>query len=214
MSAEVLQLEQGTDVWLKARLGVLTASCAHDLMPNKKTGKRKESWESYMLQLMSEVCTGKGEEIHAKQLEWGRVNEIAAKAAYEFEAGETVLPGGFIYNMDKRVGASPDGLIKGKNKGLELKCPFSSETHIDSLLNGAIKDQYITQVQWSMWVTGFDAWAFGSFDPRMKNHMIHIEVIKRDEEMMKLFNELVPQFIKEMDEKLKRLNVNFGDQWK
>lgn len=213
MSAKVIQLEQGSEAWLKARLGVLTASQAHDLMPNKTNGKRKASWESYMIQLLSEICTGKGEEINAKALEWGRVNEVAERAAYEFEANETILPGGFITNLEGRVGASPDGLVKGKNKGLELKCPFSSETHVDSLLNGAIKDAYITQVQWSMWVTGFDEWAFASFDPRMKNHMIHIEVIKRDEEMMKLFNELVPQFIKEMDEKLRKLNAVWGQQW-
>lgn len=213
MNTQVLTIEQGTEAWLKARLGVLTASCAHDLMPNKTNGKRKASWDSYMIQLISEVCTGKGEEINAKALEWGRVNEVSARAAYEFEANEMILPGGFIYNLDKRVGASPDGLVKGKNKGLELKCPFSSQTHIDFILNGAIKDAYVTQVQWSMWVTGFDEWAFASFDPRMKNRMVHIEVIKRDEEMMKMFNELAPKFIKEMDEKLKELGFVYGQQW-
>lgn len=232
MSAQILKLEQGSQEWLKARLGVITASCAHDLVPTitekeavlskkdgrvlhpaKKTVKFKEARNTYMNQLIAEVCTGKAEELSAKPLEWGKVNEVAARAAYEFEASEKIDDGGLIYNLDKRVGCSPDGIVKGKNKGLELKCPYSSKTHIDFLINGAIKDEYITQVQWSMWVAGFDEWAFASFDPRMKSHMIHIEVVKRDEKMMSIFDEIVPQFIQEMDKKLKRLGVLWGSQW-
>jgi hypothetical protein len=195
------------------RLGVITASCAHDLLPAKRGGAFKQARQTYMNQLIAEVCTGNGEELSAKQLDWGKSNEIASRAAYSFEANEIVLDGGFIYGIDKRVGASPDGIIKGKNKGLELKSPYSSRTHIDFLVSGIIKDEYLTQVQWSMWVSGFDEWAFASFDPRMKTKMIHYQVIKRDPETMKLFEEIVPQFIKEMDEKLEKIGVVFGSQW-
>lgn len=213
MNTEFQTVEQNSDAWLKMRLGVITASCAHDLLPAKRGGGFKQARQTYMNQLIAEVCTGKGEELNAKQLEWGRSNEIAAKAAYSFEANEIVLDGGFIYGLDKRVGCSPDGLIKGKNKGLELKSPYSSKTHIDFLVNGAIKEEYLTQVQWSMWVAGLDEWAFASFDPRMKTKMIHIEVIERDPEMMKLFNEIVPRFVEEMDEALARIGIPFGSQW-
>lgn len=213
MNTQFLPVEQSSCAWLKMRLGVITASCAHDLLPAKRGGAFKQARQTYMNQLIAEVCTGNGEELSAKQLDWGKSNEIASRAAYSFEANEIVLDGGFIYGIDKRVGASPDGIIKGKNKGLELKSPYSSRTHIDFLVSGIIKDEYLTQVQWSMWVSGFDEWAFASFDPRMKTKMIHYQVIKRDPETMKLFEEIVPQFIKEMDEKLEKIGVVFGSQW-
>jgi hypothetical protein len=211
---QILKVEQGSEDCLKARLGVITASCAHDLLPSK-TGKGsfKQSRQTYMNQLIAEVCTGKGEELNAKQLSWGKENEIAARAEYQFEAAEKVQDGGFIYGLDKRVGCSPDGLVVGKNKGLELKCPYSTDTHIAFLLQGKIKDEYITQCQWSMWVAGFDEWAFASFDPRMKMRMIEIQIIKRDPEMMALFDEIVPAFIKEMDEALEKIGIPFGTQW-
>lgn len=213
MNAQFLQVPQGDDVWLKMRLGVITASCAHDLLPSK-TGKGfKQARTSYMNQLISEVCTGRSEELNAKALSWGKDNEIAARAAYTFETGEEVFDGGFIYGIDKRTGCSPDGLIKGKKKGLELKCPFSSDTHVAYLLQDEIKDEYITQVQWSMWVSGFDEWAFASYDPRMRTKRIKITTFQRDEKMMMIFDEIVPAFIEEMNEKLKKIGLPFGSQW-
>jgi hypothetical protein len=214
MNAQIIKTEQGSQEWLKMRLGVITASCAHDLLPSKRGGGFKASRNSYMNDLIGEVCTGRSKELNANALEWGKVNEIAAKAAYSFEANEKIQDGGFIYGMDKRVGCSPDGLVVGRNKGLELKCPYNTEKHIDFLRDDFIKDEYITQCQWSMWVAGFDIWSFASFDPRMKKHMIKIHIIERDEKMMTLFNEIVPEFIKEMDEVLKKLEINFGEHWK
>jgi exodeoxyribonuclease (lambda-induced) len=233
MNAQFMQVEQSSDAWLKMRLGVITASCAHDLIPTitekeavyskkdptvmlhpaSKKVTFKQARQTYMDQLIAEVCTGRGEEINAKALSWGKENEVAARAAYSFESGEKIQDGGFIYGMDKRVGASPDGIVVGKNKGLELKAPYSSDTHIAFLLHDEVKPEYVTQVQWSMWVSGFDFWDFASFDPRMKKNMIKIVTFKRDEEMMKMFSEIVPQFIKEMDAHLEKIGMSFGSQW-
>jgi putative phage-type endonuclease len=214
MNAQFMQVEQSSDVWLKMRLGVITASCAHDLLPSK-TGKGafKQARQTYMNQLIAEVCTGRGEEINAKALSWGKENEVAARAAYSFEAGEKIQDGGFIYGMDKRVGASPDGIVVGKNKGLELKCPYSSDNHIAFLLWDSVPDSYVTQVQWSMWVSGFDIWSYATFDPRMKTNMIKIITFERDEKMMALFSEIVPAFISEMDAHLEKLGMKFGQQF-
>jgi hypothetical protein len=213
MNAEILKTEQGSQEWLKLRLGVITASRAHDILPSKKGGGFNKSRQTYMNELVAEVCTGRGDEINAKALSWGKENEVAARAAYQFEASERIEDGGFVYGLDRRVGCSPDGIVTGKNKGLELKCPFSSETHIAFLTEDKIKDEYITQCQWSMWVAGFDVWAFASFDPRMKKHMIKIQVIERDPKMMALFDEIVPGFIEDMNKLLERLEIEYGSQW-
>jgi hypothetical protein len=212
--SEIIQIDQNTPAWHRLRMGVKTASQSHDLMPNKTTGKRKASWETTMSRLIAEVCTGTYEELNAKALEWGKANEAAAIAGYEFEKGVKALKGGFIYGKGRRVGCSPDILVEGQKRGAEIKCPFNSENHITFLLEDKIRDEYITQMQFSMWVSGFDAWDFISFDPRMKKHMIKVVTLERDPKFMTLFDELIPEFIKEMDEKLARLGMHFGDQWR
>jgi hypothetical protein len=211
--SEIIQVDQNTLEWSKMRMAVITGSCAHDLIPNKTNGKRKASWDSYMNKLIAEACTGTCEELNARALEWGKANESAAVAGYEFEKGIKALKGGFIYGQNRRTGCSPDALVDGQKRGAEIKCPFNSENHIEFLLEETIRDQYITQMQFSMYVSGFDCWDFISFDPRMKTNMIKIVTLERDPKMMALFDELVPQFIHEMDQKLKRLGVSWGSQW-
>src|SRR5690606_31085780 len=131
------------------------------------------------------------EEINAKPLEWGKVNEIAARAAYQFESGVEVEQGGFIYALNKRVGCSPDFIAKKIKKGGEIKCPWNPANHIKFLVEEEIKDEWVSQMQFQLWVSGFEAWDYASFDPRMKSHMIKIKEIVRDPKMMSLFDEII-----------------------
>jgi hypothetical protein len=212
-AAEILTVNQGTEEWFRMRLGVLTASKAYDILPSKRGGGFKEARTTYMNQLIAEVCTGHYEEINAKPLEWGKVNEVAARAAYQFESGIEVKEGGFMYAYNKRAGCSPDFIAKTMNKGGEIKCPWNPANHIKFLIEDEIKDEWIAQMQFQLWVSGFDAWDFASFDPRMKTKMIQIKEILRDPKMMALFDEIVPAFIVEMDEKLEKIGIPFGSQW-
>lgn len=232
-AAELLTVDQGTDAWFKMRLGVITASCAHDLIPtitvkdavyskrdpskilHPAVNKRefKKARQTYMNQLIAEVCTGRHEEINARPLEWGKTNEIAARAAYEFESSTPVKEGGFIYTQNRRAGCSPDFIAVNTLKGGEIKCPWNPVNHINFLLDDEIKDEWITQMQFQLWVSGFTEWDFASFDPRMKTSIIKIKRIERDPKMMSLFDEIVPEFITEMDEKLARIGIPFGSQW-
>lgn len=218
MGAELLICtdEQGSDAWLKARLGVITASQAHSLLLSKtsKAPKYKEARSTYMNQLIAEVCTGYSEELNAKALEWGKVNEDAAVAAYEFATGNEVEKIGLVYkDKSKRAGASADFRIKGKNHGGENKCPINPQYHIDFLLNGEIKDEYLTQIQFGLWVTNWDAWDFTSYHPRMKLKTVHHVTIERDQELMSYFDFEIPKFTHEMDQKLKQIGIEFGAQW-
>lgn len=217
MSALLIsEYPQGTEEWLRARLGVITASRAHDLLPNArtKTFQYKEARKSYMYELIGEVCTGYSEELNARALQWGKDNEDAAIAAYEFATGHEVEKIGLVYKDEsKRCGASADFKIKGKNHGGENKCPITPKVHIDFVLGGEIKPEYISQVQFGLWVTGWDAWDFTSYHPRMRSKMVHFVTIERDAEMMKYFDEEIPRFIKEMDAELKKIGIPFGSQW-
>ena len=91
------------------------------------------------------------------------------------------------------------------------------QVHIATLLDGKIKPEYVTQCQYSMWVTGLDRWEFCSYDHRMRgaasNRLVVIPQY-RDAETMARFDEEIPKFISEMDEALERLGFKFFDQWR
>lgn len=217
MSALIICPEsQGSDAWLKARLGVITASKAHDLMldSRSKTPKYKEARRAYMNQLIGEVCTGYSDELFARSLEWGKENEEAAIHAFEFASGKQVEKIGLVYKDEsKRSGASADFKVAGENCGGENKCPITPKVHIDFILCDEIKPEYITQVQFGMWVTGWNLWYFTSYHPRMKAKMIHYVPIERDPALMEYFDNEVPKFIEEMDKELARIGLAFGSQW-
>ncbi len=172
--------------------------------------------QTYMNELIASVATGLlPEEIKAKPLQWGKDNEDDANEAYSAATFESVEAVAFIY-QDKtmRAGCSPDGLITGEEKGLELKCPWSSSVWIDFAKDGYIKPEEIIQCQFSMMITGYKEWGFAKFDPRNINcKKLHHVVIKRDEKVIAELRAGLASFIKDMDVALESLGMSFGMQW-
>lgn len=212
----VYDIEQGTEEWLRHRAGVITASRAHDIIKSGRSGKASESRATYMLELIAQVCTGLvPESASFKQAEWGHENEPLAREAYEALEFVSVNQCGLIYRDESlRCAISPDGILE--DRGLEIKNPFTSQVHIATLLDGKIKPEYVTQCQYSLWVTGMDRWDLCSYDHRMRgaasNRLVVIPQY-RDAETMARFDEEIPKFISEMDEALERLGFKFGQQW-
>lgn len=209
--------EQGSEEWHKERLGVITASRAHSLLLNArtKTPTYKEARATYMNELIAEVCTGHFEEIDTYALKWGRDNEDAAIAAFEFQSNKKIEKIGLAYKDEtRRAGASADFKVVGENLGGENKCPVNPKYHIDFLLDDEIKGEYLTQIQFGLWVFGWDAWYFNSYQPMMKKKNNHHKIIERDKELMSYFDFEVPKFAHEMDQKLKQIGIEFGAQWR
>jgi len=175
--------------------------------------------QGYMAELVGQIATGlPPEEMNFKQCEWGKEYEDAARAFFEIEMGLDVEVPAFIYkDEDKRCGISPDGLIvgeyKGKKVGLELKCPFTTKVFIEFVTCDKIKNEYIEQCQFSMWVTGYDAWFFANYDPRVKTKNLHYILIDRDQSYMDKYDRAYIEFKKDMDLMLSKLNLQFGEQW-
>jgi putative phage-type endonuclease len=201
-------VNQGTEEWLTMRLGVITASCADKVLAKKGTATRN----TYMLELISEVCTGNSPEVYGAPLEWGKDNEAGARACYEFQTDLKISEVPFIYkDTSLRAGCSPDGLLQ--DRGAEIKCPYTTKYHVEFVIDSKIKPEYMKQVQFSMWVTGAKSWDFCSYDPRMKVRPFHFVSVERDEKLMTDFDERVPEFVEEMDQKLKKIGLEFGAQW-
>jgi exodeoxyribonuclease (lambda-induced) len=217
---KTFDLDQGTDEWRENRCGVITASRAHEII---KTGRKKGSYsearKAYMNELIAEVCTGIiPESINFKQADWGHLNEPLARDAYEARTWDVVTECGLVYRDESlRCAISPDGLVMDREKGLEIKNPFTTKVHIDTLLYGDIKPEYLTQCQYSIWVTGYKSWDFCSYDHRMRGEVgnrLSITEVMPNEETINTFEREIPLFIEEMDEHLKALGFEFGDQWK
>ena len=205
--------EQGSYNWHMARLGVITASEVSQILG--KSGSA--TYNGYMAILIAEIATGApvdAKRISVKELEWGKTHEGSAREMYQFITGDAVSTFTMLHSDNMRCGFSPDGLILSKNRGAEIKCPWNTRYHIESLCDGTIKKEYMDQVQFSMWVSGLNEWEFVSFDPRMRRSNLFHTTIERSDKHMKLFDDAVPQFCLEMDRKLELIGFKFGDQWK
>lgn len=206
----VRESQQGSGRWLELKLGVLSASNASKVVAKKDSETRL----TYMCDLISEICTGTIEEMNFKQLEWGKAHEDAARSSYEFDTGRMMTQVLFVFKDESyREGSSPDGIIEGF-KGSEIKCPWDSSNFVKFLVSDKIKPDWQWQNQFNMRVTDATSWDFMMYDPRMTKSPYRILPVDRDEKMQATLADAVPQFISDMDEMLKKIGIEFGDQWK
>lgn len=182
--------------WLQDRCGKVTASCFANVMARPKSGTGEATTRrDYRLQLAVERLTGvpsRGYENDA--MRWGNATEADAREAFELATGLMVETTGFIDHPTVALcGCSPDGLI-GRDEGLEIKCPYSSVIHIQTILKG-MPPKHKAQVQGCLWVTGRDRWHFVSFDPRMPEpYDLYHQIIPRDDAFIRLLADEVARF--------------------
>lgn len=202
MSDEIIQ---GTKEWFAERLGKVTASRVADILAKTKTGWGA-SRGNYASQLIIERLTGQKVESYSNAaMQWGTETEPQARAAYEFQTGNTVKEVGFInHPLIKLSGASPDGFVSDDGL-IEIKCP-NSATHIETLLGAGIDKKYLLQMQWQLACTGRKWCDFVSFDPRMPIELqIKIDRVIRDDCLISDIEKEVVIFLNEVSGKLNKL---------
>lgn len=171
MSREIDCGGQGTEEWLKARLGVPSASNFSKVVTTK--GQRSTSFMGYVNALIAEKLTGDPTYVKITEpMERGTSLEDEARAMYQLINDTDVRQVDFIKHPNMEVGCSPDGLIdvkcdRGLIGGLEIKCPLQG-THVEYLRAGRVPSKYMLQVQGCMFVTGRGYWDFMSYHPKMK----------------------------------------------
>ena len=198
-------IEQGSPEWHQARLGKVTASRISDVAAKIKTGWGA-SRAKYMGELIAESLTHEPTPSYINAaMQHGTDTEPQAAAAYAFYTDAELELVGFVdHPKIDQAGCSPDRLI-GKDGLVEIKCPQTS-THIDTLLGSSIPKKYIDQMQWQMACTKRKWCDFVSFDPRMPPEtQLFIQRVERDKERIKDLEEMVVDFLAEMNEKIDRL---------
>ena len=196
---------QGSPEWHQARLGKVTASRISDVAAKIKTGWGA-SRAKYMGELIAESLTHEPTPSFVNAaMQHGTDTEPQAAAAYSFYTDAELELVGFVdHPKIDQAGCSPDRLI-GKDGLVEIKCPQTS-THIDTLLGSSIPKKYIDQMQWQMACTKRKWCDFVSFDPRMPPEtQLFIQRVERDKERIKDLEEMVVDFLAEMNEKIDRL---------
>jgi len=169
---KIHKAEQGTEEWLKARLGKMTASNAQTIQANGA------GLTTYVYQKVAEILSGKMEDSYINaDMERGNELEDTARSSYEMETGNKVKAVGFC-EMDKHTGASPDGFI-GKDGLIEIKCP-RDYNYVRMLHTKKIDPKYDWQMQMQMFVTNRKWCDYVVFHENF-NDLIIIRV-KRDED--------------------------------
>jgi len=195
MSALYFDIEQGSDEWMEARRGIVTASCFHKLIT--PTGKLAmgEKPKTYLAELIAERIEP-SESFSNEWTERGLALEPDAVSAYEFITGNTVTPMGIVYkDASYTASASPDGIV-GENGGIEIKS-LKLSNHIKHLLADTVPPEHVMQCQGCMWVTGREWWDFISYSPSAK---ILIKRVERDEKIMETMDRVMPVFIESLEQ--------------
>lgn len=147
-------LIQGSDAWLTARRGLLTASEMRLIItPTLKVAKNEKA-SAHLYELLAQRITGYVEPRYVSDdMLRGQVDEIEARTLYAKHYAP-VQEMGFITNDEWgfTLGYSPDGLV-GDDGLIECKSrrqKFQAET----IIAGEMPDEYMIQVQTGLLVTG------------------------------------------------------------
>ena len=190
----IYDCEQGTQEWLKLRLGKFTSSKIGDLMGTGRNGSIfSKTGISYIYSIASERNIAdwvKDEEnlsfwfertgVSSYAMKYGSENESFARDAYEEYFDLSVSQVGLVERKDIPFYAdSPDGLVYGDDYlgALEIKCPYNPAIHLeycsidapDKLLK--IEPKYYWQCYSRLLITGADWCDFVSFDMYQKSDL-------------------------------------------
>jgi hypothetical protein len=127
-----LDVRQGSEAWLRARLGIPTAS-AFGRIITAKTLKPSAQAPKYLCEKLGERLTGFPADSYSDtEMDRGGAMEASAVAWYEFERGVLTRKSGLCLLNNRKAGASVDRFV-GEDGILEVKCPMATQ-HLMALL--------------------------------------------------------------------------------
>jgi len=196
---KILEMEQRSPEWFKARCGIPSASSFDKIITT--TGKQSTQRKKYMLQLAGEVLSGSQEESYQNAAMLRGIElESEARSFYELTTGQSVKEVGCCIEDNNLYLASPDGLV-GEDGLIEIKCPIMS-THVGYLLENELPSEYFQQVQGQLLVTGRKWVDFISYYPGIKPLLIRV---KRDAGFISELISELRLFCKELDDIVNKL---------
>lgn len=191
-------LVQGSDEWLKARLGIITMSEVECLLvAGKSASGLGVGALTYANRLVAERITGEpADEFQGNRYtERGHELEPVARELYSSNSELEVIECGFITNHG--VGYSPDSL---PGDGLlEIKTKTATK-QVEIILSGEVPKEHIPQCQGGLWVSGRDWIDFVSY---ARGLPLFIKRIERDEDVIRKIADGCERLYEEVDRRMK-----------
>jgi len=201
------ELIQGSEEWHAVRLGKITASRLGDLMKKTKYGE-----STYKTRLRMELAieritnTSASSVVMNKAMHDGIEREPDARTLFEAVTGkEVALSGSHDHPDIVNTSASPDGLLRGENAILEIKCPTHT-THAKNLMADGMDKRYLFQVQWQIACTesthGYFVSYHPDFPPELRLKWVKVE---RDDEVIAQITDEVRKFDIEVEDLITKI---------
>lgn len=191
---QIINCEQGTEEWFRARAGMPTASEFATVMASGRGGGDSKTRRTYMLKLAGEILTGEPSESYSNaHMERGKIMEEEARRWYAFSRDVEPERVGFIVNGPK--GCSPDSLL-GPAGMLEIKTAVPYIL-IEKLLKGEFSPEHKAQCQGALWVAEREWIDLVTYWPRLPPLVVRAQ---RDEVYIAGLARAVDQFNEELAE--------------
>ena len=148
------ELIQGSDEWMAARCGLLTASEMKLIITPTLKVASNDKERQHLYELLAQRITGYVEPHYVSDdMLRGREEEIHARAVYA-ETYAPVQEVGFITNdqWGFTIGYSPDGLV-GQDGLIECKSR-RAKYQMQTIIEGVVPDDYALQLQTGLLVSG------------------------------------------------------------
>ncbi len=195
------KIEQASLDWLRLRIGKVTASEFDNLVTMDFTPRKGDTPETYLCTKVAEAWRGEPlPGFGSFSTDQGSILEEEIIPWYNLEFDTEIQRVGFIEGDDGRCGCSPDGLL-GDDGGIELKAP-AAHTHVKYLKRGAVPNDYIAQVHFSMFVTGRKWWKFVSYRRKFPALVLTID---RDESICARIASVLSRFYIDYDKLIELL---------
>ncbi|MGP5599565.1 lambda exonuclease family protein [Glutamicibacter arilaitensis] len=186
------QLEQGTDEWLQARCGIVTASVVGKFILTKSLEvASNDTARGLANTLIAERITGHVEPIPtSRAMERGTLDEPYARAVYS-EHYAPVTEVGFMVNDGGgfKVGYSPDGLV-GDDGLVEFKSR-TQRIQLQTILADMVPAENMAQLQTGLLVTGRKWIDYVSYCGGMP---LYVKRVYPDQEWFRVILEAVSAF--------------------
>ena len=173
---KIIDCEQYSNEWWKARLGKPSASNAKKLVTS--TGLPSKSLKDYGIELANDLYVGEAVDqwegnVHTQR---GTELEAVARSLYELIRGTQIGEVGMFINDGEQYIASPDGVIEDKGI-LEIKC-LTATRHTKAILYYAkhkkVPSDYCSQLQMQLFVSGYKYAHYMFYHPDLPELIIRV----------------------------------------
>jgi len=198
---------QGTEEWLKKRLGKITGSTIHKIMSLKENSStRLKLLQDLTLERISGSPT---KNIVTGPMARGLELESEARNAYELKNQKVILTGFINHPTIKEAGASPDGLV-GEDGIIEIKC-LNIKNHNEIVNKQNLPKQYNLQIQFQLACTNREWCDFVAYHPE-SNHPLYVKRVLPEYDLIKEIHEKAIIFVGEVEEKYRAMKERNSEE--